>query len=112
MSYYPETESHIKDNVKVVLDLSNYATKKELDHSTGVDTSDLASKNDVIALKAEAGKLEINKFVIVPTSLNIFFKKAGDLDVGKLKTGPIDLKQLSDAVDDDVSKIRNLTPER
>ena len=28
--------------MKVVLDLSNYATKKELDHATGVDTSDLA----------------------------------------------------------------------
>ena len=25
-------------------DLSNYATKKELDHATGVDTSDLAAK--------------------------------------------------------------------
>ena len=28
MSYYPESDSHIKDKVKVVLDLSNYATKK------------------------------------------------------------------------------------
>ena len=44
MSYYPETNSHIRDKVKVVLDLSNYATKKELDYVTGVDTSDLAAK--------------------------------------------------------------------
>ena len=28
MSYYPEPDSHIRDEVKVVLDLSNYATKK------------------------------------------------------------------------------------
>ena len=28
MSYYPEPESHVRDKVKVVLDLSNYATKK------------------------------------------------------------------------------------
>ena len=28
MSYYPEQGSHIRDEVKVVLDLSNYATKK------------------------------------------------------------------------------------
>ena len=28
MSYYPEPVSHIRDKVKVVLDLSNYATKK------------------------------------------------------------------------------------
>ena len=38
MSYYPEPDSHIRDKVKVVLDLSNYATKKELQHPTGVDT--------------------------------------------------------------------------
>ena len=28
MSNYPEQDSHIRDEVKVVLDLSNYATKK------------------------------------------------------------------------------------
>ena len=28
MSYYPEPDSQIRDKVKVVLDLSNYATKK------------------------------------------------------------------------------------
>ena len=28
MSYYPEPDSHIRDEVKVVLNLSNYATKK------------------------------------------------------------------------------------
>ena len=28
MSYYPEPNSHIRDKAKVVLDLSNYATKK------------------------------------------------------------------------------------
>ena len=44
MSYYPELDNHIRDKVKVVLDLSNYATKKELDHATGVDTSDLAAQ--------------------------------------------------------------------
>ena len=29
MSYYSEPNSRIKDKVKVVLDLSNYATKKK-----------------------------------------------------------------------------------
>ena len=29
MSYYPELDSHIRNEVKVVLDLSNHATKKE-----------------------------------------------------------------------------------
>ena len=29
MRFYPEPDSHIRDKVKVVLDLSNYATKKK-----------------------------------------------------------------------------------
>ena len=45
MSHFPEPDIHIRDKVKVVLDLSNYATKKELDHATGVDICDLAAKN-------------------------------------------------------------------
>ena len=41
MNYYPEKDNHIKDRVKVVLEFSNYATKKELEHATSVDTSNL-----------------------------------------------------------------------
>ena len=50
MCYYLELERHIRDKVKIVSYLSNYATKKELNHATGVDTSDLADKKDFIAL--------------------------------------------------------------
>ena len=39
MCYYTEPDSHIRDKFKLVLDLPDYATKKELDHATGVDTS-------------------------------------------------------------------------
>ena len=35
MNYYSELYSHIKDKVKVVLHLSNYATKIELNNATG-----------------------------------------------------------------------------
>ena len=61
MSYYPEPDSHNTDKVKVVLDLSNYATKKELDNAIGFDISDLGAKKDFIALKTEVDKLDINK---------------------------------------------------
>ena len=44
MSYYPEPDNHIKNKIKVELDLSRYAMKKELDHITGFDTSDFAAK--------------------------------------------------------------------
>ena len=70
MSCYPEPDSHIRDKVKVVLELSNYATKKELEHVTGIDKSDVAANKYVIELKAEVDKLDINKLTNVPTSLN------------------------------------------
>ena len=89
MSYYPEPDSHITDKVKVLLDLSNYATKKELEHATGIDTSDLTAKKYLVALKAYVDKLDINK-TNVPTSLNNLKIKVDDLDVGKLKTVPVD----------------------
>ena len=37
--------------LEIVLDLSNYATKKELDHATGVDTSDLATEKVLLLWK-------------------------------------------------------------
>ena len=83
MSYYPEPDSHIRDKVKAVLELSNYTSKKELEHATGIDTSDLAAKKDFIDLKAEVDKLDINKLLNIPTSLNNLEPKIDDLDVGK-----------------------------
>ena len=84
--------------------MSYYATKKELGHAIGADTSDLAAKKDSIALKAEVDKQDINKLINVPTSLNNLKAKVDDLDVAKLKTVPIGLKKLSDVVSDEVVK--------
>ena len=89
--------------------MSNYATKKELEHATGINTSDLAAKKDFIALKAEVDKLDINKLVNVPTSLNNLKIKVDDLDVGKLKTAPVELRKLSDVVGNEVIEIQNST---
>ena len=44
MIYYSEPGSYRREKVKVVPDLINYATKKELEHATGVDISDLTDK--------------------------------------------------------------------
>ena len=55
-------------------------------------------------MKAEVDKLNINKLVNVPTSLNNLKTKVDDLDVGKLKTVPVDLKKLSDVVANEVVK--------
>ena len=51
MVYYPEPDSHIRDKVKVVLDLSNYAIKKGFEHVAGFDTSYLAAKKILLLWK-------------------------------------------------------------
>ena len=58
-------------------------------------------------MKAEVDKKDINKLVNVPTSLNNSKKRVDDLNFGKLKTVPVDLKKLSDIVDNEVVKIQN-----
>ena len=50
----------IANLVKIVLHMSNYATKYELHHTGDIDTSDLAAKKDFIAFKVELQKLDIN----------------------------------------------------
>ena len=94
MTYYPEPDSHIRDKVKVVLDFSNYATKKELHHDLSVVTSGLAAKENSIALKAEVNKLDIKKLANVLTSLSNLKTKIDDLHVGELKTVPVGLKKI------------------
>ena len=84
--------------------MSNYVTKKELYHATGVDTSDSAAKIDFIALNVEVDKLDIAKLCNIRTSLKNFKTKFDDLDVGKLNTVPVDLKKVSDVMHNEVVK--------
>ena len=55
-------------------------------------------------MKFDLGKLNIEKFINVPTSLNNLETKINGLDAGKLKTVPIDLEKLSDVVDNELVK--------
>ena len=47
-------------------------------------------------MKAEVDKLDINKLTNLPTSLNNLKTEVNDLDVGKLKTILVDLRELID----------------
>ena len=105
MSHYPEPESLIRDKIKVVLDLLNYDTKKEiLNVATDVDRSNLAAKKNFIALKVQVKKLDLNKLVNVPTGLNKRKTRVDHLGVDKLKTVPVDLKKSSDVVSEEYLK--------
>ena len=60
MIYYPPYKSS-SNNVKVELDLTNYATKSDLKNITHVDVSSFASKTNLAALKTEADKIDVDK---------------------------------------------------
>ena len=81
ISYYPPYKSS-SSNVKVELDLTNYATKNDLKNITHVDVSSFASKANLAALKTELDKL----------------------DTDKLKTAPTDLVKLTNAIENDLVK--------
>ena len=55
-------------------------------------------------MKPEVENLDINKLVNVSCNLNNLKTEVGDLGVGKLKTVTVDLKILSDVVDEKVVK--------
>ena len=80
-TYYPPCRSS-SNNIKVELDLANYATKTDLKKITHVDISTYASKTNLAALKREVDKI----------------------DTDKLKTVPDDLASLSNVVKNDVVK--------
>ena len=80
-TYYPPYKSS-SNNIKVKLNLANYATKTDLNNITHVDVSSFASKTNLAALKTEVDKI----------------------DADKLKTTPTDLAKLTNAIENDVVK--------
>ena len=79
--YFPPYKSHGSD-IKVELDLSNYATKTYLKNVTHVDVSSFVLKTNLASLKTEVNKI----------------------DADKLKTVPVDLAKLSNVVKNDIVK--------
>ena len=67
--YFPKQTSH-EENIKVEIDLSNYATKKDINDITHVDTSNFALKTNLANLKTEVDKLDIDKLVPIPNDLS------------------------------------------
>ena len=80
--YFPKPYDCFGENVKVELDLSNYATKTDLKRATETDTSNLSSKLNLANLNTEVHKI----------------------DEDKLKTIPIDLSKLSNVANNEVVK--------
>ena len=55
-------------------------------------------------MKAEFDKLDIKKVTNVSTSVNNLKTEVDKLDVGKLKTFPVDLEKINDVADNEVDE--------
>ena len=102
--YFPKPYEPFGGDINVKVALSNYATKADIKIATWIHTSKLAAKSDLLSLKAEVDKLDIDKLNSVPTNLSNLKSKVDKLDIGKLETTPIDLSKLSNLVKNDVVK--------
>ena len=96
--YFPKPKA-LEANVKVDIDLSNYATKAHFKNATGFDTSSFAKKADLVNLKSDVDKLKD-----VRSNSSNLKSKVNELDIHKLATVPVDLSELSDAIKIDIVK--------
>ena len=87
MSTYYRPYKSSSNNIKVELELYNYATKTDLKNITHVDVSSFANEFNLAALKTEVDKI----------------------DRDKLKTVPTDLAKLSNVVNNDIVKKTKVT---
>ena len=69
MSTYCPPYKRSSNNIKVELDLSNYATKDDVKNITHVDVSSYATKTYLAALKTEVDKIDIDNLKTVPDDL-------------------------------------------
>ena len=118
--YYPKPYRSFGGNIKVKVDLSNYATKTDIKNISHVDTSSFALKTNLSNLKAEADKLGIDKLVPVPVDVsklsdvvknNVVKKYVCDKLVIKVNNIDTSGFVLKTKYDTDKSKLENKIPD-
>ena len=67
--YFPKPPSH-EENIKIKIDLTNYATKEDIKNIAHVDTSNFALKTNLSSLKTDIDKLDIDKLAPIPNDLS------------------------------------------
>ena len=68
--YFPNSNEPFGRDIKVKIDLSNYATKTDIKIISHVDTSSFALKSNLGSLKTEVGNLDTDNLVPVPVDLS------------------------------------------
>ena len=127
MSQYFPPYNNSSENIKVELDLSNYATKNDVQDITHVDTSSYAFKTNLANLKTEVDKIDTDKLKAVPNDLaklsnvvkNDVVKKT-EYNTLKNKVDAIDTSNFvsrtkfttdTNALDDKIDKVENKIPD-
>ena len=72
--YFPELK-YLGRNVKVESDLSSYATKANSKNGPGVYISDFSKNANLVNLKSDVDKLDIDRLKNLPTNLSNSKKK-------------------------------------
>ena len=69
--YFPKPFKNFRGDIKIKVDLSNYATKDDIKNIAHMDTLNFALKTDIANLKNEVDTLDTDKLKTVPVDLSI-----------------------------------------
>ena len=101
---FPKPNEPFGRDINVKVDLSNYATKTDIENISHIDNSSFTLNSNLASLKTEVDKLHIDKLKSLPTNLNNLKSKVDELDIDKLAPVPVDLIKLSNIVKNEVVK--------
>ena len=96
--YFSKPYEPFVGDINIKVDLSNHATKTDIKNISHVDTSSFALKSNLVSLKTEVDKLDIDNLKSLPNNLRNLKNKVDKLDIDKLVPVPVDLNKLSNAV--------------
>ena len=68
--YFPKPYEPFGGDINIKVDLSNYATNKDIRNTKHADTSGFALKTNLAHLKTEVDKLDIDKLKILSNNLS------------------------------------------
>ena len=102
--YFPKPYESFGRDINVTVDLSNYATKADIENITHVDTLRFALKTNLANLKNDVDKLDIDNLKNLPNNLSSLKTKVDKLDIDKLIPVPVDLSKLSNVLKNEAVK--------
>ena len=94
-SIFPKPYEPFGGDINVKVDLTNYATKADIKNISHADTSSFALKSNLLSLKTEVDKLDVDKLISLVNNLSKLKSRVDKLDIGKLVPVPVDLSKLS-----------------